>query len=74
MPSSAASGPPHDELDEALEEFVWEYRRGAAAMIGDFLDGRLNPGPERKGLEERTLKIFEESSEQIAAVLKRGLA
>ncbi|MFL5916919.1 MAG: hypothetical protein ACJ752_14965 [Gaiellaceae bacterium] len=62
-----------EELDEALHEFVWAYRRSAADTIRDFLDGRLDHGPERVALEKETLEIFEDSSNQIAAVLKRAL-
>jgi hypothetical protein len=71
MPTSAFSG--EQDLDEALEEFVAEYRIRAAETISEFLDGWLDQGPERVRLEAKTLAIFEDSSEQIAAVMKQGL-
>lgn len=69
MPTSAFSGP----LDQALEEFVWEYRRRAADTIREFLDSRPDKVPERVALEAKTLAIFEDSSNQIATILKRAL-
>jgi hypothetical protein len=61
------------DLDEALEEFVWEYRSRVVDAIREFLDGRLDYGPERVALEAKTLEIFEASINQIAAVLKAAL-
>lgn len=78
MATSDFSGPPEDdgveELDEALEDFVLAYRRWTIAMIGDFLDAQsYDEGPKRVALEKKTLKIFEDSSNQLAAVLKTAL-
>jgi hypothetical protein len=63
MPTSAFNGLPEDddaqEQDQALEDFVWDYRRCVSDIIREFLDGRLDQGPEREALEAKTLEIFE---------------
>lgn len=79
MPSDTFSGAPDDgdtseELEKALEEFVWTYRRRAADSVRELLDDWLDQGPERVALEAKTLEIFETSSDQIAVVLREALA
>lgn len=73
MTTSPFNGDYAQDLVEALEEFVWEYRSSAAGTISEFLDDWLDHGPERVALEAQTLDIFEAAGDQIAAILKKGL-
>ncbi len=60
-----------EELEEAVEEFVADYRRGVVNAVSGFLDEWIDYGPERTRIEKKLLPVIEDSSSKIGRILKR---